>query len=59
MIWASNWPVSLQLRGYQQLLDTGRAVLAACSAAERAAVLGTNANRLYRLGLADDVGART
>jgi predicted TIM-barrel fold metal-dependent hydrolase len=52
MIWASNWPVSLQLRGYQELLDTGRAVLASCSAAERAAVLGGNANRVYRLGFA-------
>jgi L-fuconolactonase len=52
MIWASNWPVSLQLRGYRELLDTGRAVLAGCSAAERAAVLGRNANRVYRLGLA-------
>jgi L-fuconolactonase len=51
MIWASNWPVSLQLKGYQELLDTGRAVLAACSAAERAAILGKNANRVYQLGL--------
>jgi len=51
MIWASNWPVSMQLRGYRELLDTGRAVLAGCSAAERAAVLGGNANRVYRLGL--------
>jgi L-fuconolactonase len=39
------------LRGYRELLDTGRAVLAGCSAAERAAVLGGNANRVYQLGL--------
>jgi len=51
MLWASNWPVSLQLRGYRELLDTGRAVLAGCAGAERAAVLGGTANRVYRLGL--------
>jgi L-fuconolactonase len=51
LIWASNWPVSLQLRGYRELLETGRAVLAGCSTAERDAVLGGNANRVYRLEL--------
>jgi L-fuconolactonase len=56
LIWASNWPVSMQLRGYRELLDTGRAVLAGCSPADRSAVLGGNANRVYRLGLA---GARS
>ena len=44
----------MQLRGYRELLDTGRAVLAGCSASERAAVLGGNANRVYRLGLEVD-----
>lgn len=51
MIWASNWPVSLQLRGYRELLDTARAVLAGCTARERDAIFGGNANRIYRLGL--------
>jgi L-fuconolactonase len=54
LIWASNWPVSMQLRGYRELLETGRTVLAGCASAQRAAVLGENANRVYRLGLARD-----
>jgi len=49
LIWASNWPVSMQLRGYRELLDAGRAVLAACSSEERAGVLGGNAIRVYAL----------
>jgi predicted TIM-barrel fold metal-dependent hydrolase len=36
------------------LLDTGRAVLAGCAQTERAAVLGGNSNRVYRLGLGAD-----
>ena len=47
-------PLQGGLRGYRELLDTGRAVLAGCSASERAAVLGGNANRVYRLGLRTD-----
>jgi len=53
LLWASNWPVSLQLRGYRELLETGRAVIAACSEAERTAILGGNALRVYRLGRAE------
>jgi L-fuconolactonase len=52
-------PLQGGLRGYRELLDCGRAVLAACSAAERAAVLGENANRVYRLGLGPDPGSAT
>lgn len=51
MIWATNWPVSLRGRGYGELLEAGRAVTADCSDAERAAIFGGNANRVYRLGL--------
>ncbi|MCA9511148.1 MAG: amidohydrolase family protein, partial [Myxococcales bacterium] len=51
MIWASNWPVSLQLTGYAQLLETARAVLAGRSPAERDAIFGGNAIRTYRLPL--------
>ena len=54
MIWASNWPVSLQLEGYGELLETAREILAGCGARERAAIFGGNANRVYRLGLAED-----
>jgi len=58
LLWASNWPVSLQLRGYQELLETGRAVIAGCSEAERAAILGGNARRVYRLPDTEPVAAR-
>ena len=51
MIWASNWPVSLQLQGYAELLETARRILADNSDAERAAIFGANADRVYRLGL--------
>jgi L-fuconolactonase len=49
MLWASNWPVSLQLRGYAELLDAARVQLAALDARARDAVLGDTARRVYRL----------
>lgn len=49
MLWASNWPVSLRLEGYGELLETARALLAGCSPAERDAIFGGNATRIYRL----------
>jgi L-fuconolactonase len=49
MIWASNWPVSLQLRGYAELLDAAHVQLAGSDAPARAAILGGNARRVYRL----------
>jgi len=51
LIWASNWPVSLQLRGYAELLETARTLLAPLAPREGAAILGANADRVYRLGL--------
>jgi L-fuconolactonase len=51
MIWASNWPVSLQGEGYTELLDTARALLVARSDAERDAIFGGNAIRVYKLNL--------
>jgi L-fucono-1,5-lactonase len=49
VLWGSNWPVSLLLQGYRVLLDTAHDLLAGCTADERAAVLGGNAIRAYRL----------
>lgn len=51
MIWASNWPVSLQLTGYAKLLETARAILSGRSQAERDAIFGGNAQRVYRLAI--------
>ena len=44
-------PPQWEARGYRELLDAGRAVLAACSAEQRVAVLGGTARRVYRLAL--------
>jgi L-fuconolactonase len=49
LIWASNWPVSLQLRGYAELLDAARVQIADLDADARDAILGDNARRVYRL----------
>jgi L-fuconolactonase len=49
MLWASNWPVSLRLEGYAELLATARALLAGCSEAEQDDIFGGTARRVYRL----------
>jgi L-fuconolactonase len=49
LLWASNWPVSLQLRGYRELLDAARVQLAGLTTHERDAILGANARRAYAL----------
>jgi L-fuconolactonase len=46
MIWASNWPVSLQLSGYAELLDAARVQLEGLDAHARDAILGGNARRV-------------
>ena len=49
LVWGSDWPV-LELAGsYRHWWSETDAILRSCSAAERAAVLGGNATRLYRL----------
>ncbi|MBI0434541.1 amidohydrolase [Roseomonas sp. KE0001] len=50
MIWGSDWPV-LELAGsYPAWQDVTSRLLARCTGAERAAVLGGNARRFYGLG---------
>jgi L-fuconolactonase len=49
MLWGSNWPVSLKLKGYRVLLDTARTLISGCSAEEQADILGGTATRVYRL----------
>ena len=49
VVWGSDWPV-LELNGnYAQWWQTTQALLAGLTPAERTAVLGENARRLYRL----------
>lgn len=50
VVFGSDWPVSLQAATYGQVLEAAQQACAPLSAAERAAVLGGNARRVYRLG---------
>jgi len=50
LIFGSDWPVSLRAGSYEQTLEAAQRLVAGMSAAERAAVLGDNARRIYRLG---------
>ena len=56
MIWASNWPVSLRGTGYRELLGATETLLTGCAPPERAAILGGNAVRCYRLDSATASG---
>lgn len=47
---ASNWPPSLLAGSYEEIWRGTTELLSALSSDERAAVLGNNAQRLYRLG---------
>jgi L-fuconolactonase len=49
LLWGSDWPVLELAASYRDWWDDSQAVLAPLGAAERAAVLGANARRVYRL----------
>lgn len=49
VLWGSDWPVLELAAGYRDWWDDTQALLAALPAAERDAVLGDNAQRVYRL----------
>jgi L-fuconolactonase len=50
LLFGSDWPVSAQAAPYRQVVETAEGAYRALSAAERAAVLGHNARRVYGLG---------
>lgn len=50
LIWGSDWPVLTLSASYQDWLALTEALLESCSCAERAAIMGGNAARFYRLG---------
>lgn len=50
VLFGSDWPVCLVACDYARWLATVQEIVAALSAAERAAILGGNARRVYRLG---------
>jgi L-fuconolactonase len=49
MLWGSNWPVSLLLQGYGELLDSARTLVAGCTDEQQAAIFGGTAARVYQL----------
>jgi len=49
LIWGSDWPVCTLAARYQDWLDASDQLLQSCKHAEREAILGGNAARVYRL----------
>ncbi len=49
VMWGSDWPVLTLASGYAAWIDACEALLAHLTAAQRAAVLGLNARRFYRI----------
>jgi L-fuconolactonase len=49
LLFGSDWPVVKLAAGYRRWLEVAMELLAPLSAAERAAILGENARRIYRL----------
>ena len=49
LIWGSDWPVCTLAAGYEDWLDATDRLLQSCTEAEREAILGGNAIRIYRL----------
>ena len=50
LMWGSDWPVVLLASDYTRWLEVARQLLQGLSPDERAAVMGENARRFYRLG---------
>jgi L-fuconolactonase len=50
VLFGSDWPVCLVACGYARWLGIVQELVADLSSAERAAILGGNARRVYRLG---------
>jgi L-fuconolactonase len=51
LLYGSDWPVCLLATGYCRWLAAVEELIASCTAAERAAILGGNATTVYRLEL--------
>jgi predicted TIM-barrel fold metal-dependent hydrolase len=50
VVWGSDWPVCTLGGGLSTWVAATHALIAGCSEAERAALLGANAKRIWRLG---------
>jgi L-fuconolactonase len=51
VMWGSDWPVALLAGSYENWLTTAQALLAGLSEADRAAIFGGTAKRIYSLGI--------
>ena len=49
LVFGSNWPVCLVAATYAEVLSTARTTLGGLTDSEQAAVMGTNATRIYGL----------
>jgi L-fuconolactonase len=58
-LFGSDWPVCLLAGSYDAVLDLVLAALDECTGAERAAVLGENAMRVYALSVNDVADSST
>jgi L-fuconolactonase len=58
VLFGSDWPVCLLAAPYAGVVDTARALIAARSPAEQAAILGANAVDVYRLELPSSDASR-
>ena len=47
LLWGSDWPVVTLRADYSRWFETTTELLAGCTASERAAILGGNAQRIY------------
>ena len=52
VMYGSDWPVCLLAASYDRVYDLAASFISKLSAAEQAAIMGDNASRFYRLGLA-------
>ena len=53
LMWGSDWPMTLLTEGYRRTWEVLRTLIDEVTAAERAALLGGTATRVYRLAGAD------
>lgn len=58
VMFGSDWPVCLLRRSYDSVLDLARTLTSGLAPAERAAVFGGTAARVYGIGAAGDQGAQ-
>jgi L-fuconolactonase len=50
LIWGSDWPVCQLAASYEDWLQAGETLLSPLSPAQRAAIFGLNAARIYKIG---------